>query len=39
MPLEIKYMSPPDIESKLTQAQPVRYEIRVQGQLDPCWSE
>ena len=32
-------MSPPDIKSKLTQTQPVRYEIRVLGQLDPCWSE
>ena len=32
-------MSPLDIKSKLTQAQPVRYEIRVKGQLDPCWSE
>jgi len=32
-------MLPPDIKSKLTQAQPVRYEIRVHGQLDPCWSE
>ena len=32
-------MSPPDVESKPTQIQPVRYEIRVQGQLDPCWSE
>jgi hypothetical protein len=32
-------MLPPDIKSKLTQAQPVCYEIRVHGQLDPCWSE
>ncbi len=32
-------MSKIDVKSKLTQAQPVRYEIRVHGQLDPCWLE
>jgi hypothetical protein len=32
-------MTPPDAKNKLTQAKPVRYEIRIQGQLDPCWSE
>ena len=28
-----------DVERKLSQAQPVRYDIRIQGQLDPGWSE
>ncbi len=32
-------MSSPAVKSKQTQAQPVCYEIRVHGQLDPCWSE
>jgi len=32
-------MPQPDIESKLTQARPVHYTIRIRGQLDPCWSE
>ncbi len=32
-------MSQTDIKSKLIQAQPVCYEIRIRGQLDSCWSE